>query len=75
MRRDNILHVSLRPCRCYVLTQRVHHGVSGLLGGSIVAVALRGKARYASLPLIIWGLSDLRDARVWLRRDRFPASN
>lgn len=70
MSRDSLLYVSMHPPRCYVLTQRVHHGVSGLVGASLLARTLRGKARLISLPLLIWGLTDLRDARVWLRRDR-----
>lgn len=68
--RESVLYVSLRPPRCYVLTQRVHHGVSGLTVGGIFALCLRGRYRFASIPLLMWGLSDYRDARVWLKRER-----
>lgn len=69
MDRDRLLYVSVHPPRCYVLTQRVHHGISGLVGGGL-ALLLPGKAKSLALLFWGWGLSDWRDARVWLIRDR-----
>lgn len=45
-----------RGYRCYVLGRRLHHGVTGIMLAALGAAMV---------------VHDRRDAKVWLRRDRY----